>query len=468
MIAGAEPLVRGNMNMFKCFFLILIIQSFLSAYDVEKDEITYDILWSSPKGGTHEVSFSVTHAMMSHNGATYAIWVDSDCRAKIIKLDDEGPTEFFLDDDDYKVRCGDGHHGFTLGIDKEGYIHVVGDMHHYPFNSRSMEHLPEKYKDKFCMYWKSVRPEDPSEFQFMGDDEDKTIPGGGFTYSYFIRDLDGTLFFISRQWAYDHGAWEAGKIGLGMSRYDTQTGKWTALGSKPSNSPREAEYKLIGYQNNGVNGTAYQGLKTSATVDHNNRIHISFSINGDNSRNTFDESVASSSTHILYGYTDDKGETFRRIDGEKIENNIINTENGDVVDQGKWYAMATAIAVNHNGDPTVLFKKQNADKQVYWNYVKDGKWQNPVEANTGYRDEPMIYDSYGVLTVASSRIASKDHDHAVIAIMKISNPDRTTQIQPKRLPKQILMGDWFLINGKPSPKENQLGPDAASALQSRQ
>ena len=73
--------------------------------------------------------------------STYIVWVDAKQRAWVTQVTNGTPVTAPIDTGaDYLVQA-DGHHRFSLGLDKNGYIHVTGDMHHYSDFTLSLIHI---------------------------------------------------------------------------------------------------------------------------------------------------------------------------------------------------------------------------------------------------------------------------------------------------------------------------------------
>jgi hypothetical protein len=100
----------------------------------------------------------------------------------------------------------DSHNYIELGQDKEGYLHVSGNMHVVPL-----------------VYFRSEKPENIDHFESLsmtGNNENRV------TYPVFFKDKDGELYFQYRN----------GGSGNGITywnRYDTQSKTWTGLFDTP-------------------------------------------------------------------------------------------------------------------------------------------------------------------------------------------------------------------------------------------
>ena len=291
-------------------------------------------------------------SLVTYKGSIYIFSLDEDRRPYISKINEEDSSDIrtaLLDTDEsdvYRV-FDDGHHRFSLGFDEDGYIHIIGDMHHGSGDtgaggSGRMDKdkdndgvvdnpLPERFHGAYGgqMYWISDNPEDISSFTFVGKDIDKRYPCNRTTYNYFRQDRDGTLFLAGRQSVREPKSHESGTLGLCLARYDNSNKKWKMLGATPLDNYGLEDYEYVvpsilwephGY-NRGEDSQWYQAYYSNIKFDKNNVMHLTSGLNADTDYNA--------STHIVYAYSKDKGESFFRADGTKIESlpmRITDTE----------------------------------------------------------------------------------------------------------------------------------------------
>jgi hypothetical protein len=101
----------------------------------------------------------------------------------------------------------DSHNYVTLGVDKEGYLHLAGNMHVHPLT-----------------YFKSTSPKDISTLkqvrEMVGTEEDRC------TYPKFMNTKEGELIFHYR----DGGSGDGSEI---YNIYSCQTGEWSRLLDSP-------------------------------------------------------------------------------------------------------------------------------------------------------------------------------------------------------------------------------------------
>ena len=332
-----------------------------------------------------DVKFS---PLSSYNGSTYFIWCDGNYRPFLTKITGSTVVTSPLDPDPEYTALADGHNKFSLGIDKEGYIHVTGDMHNYPSTN---PHYPPRYNGKKVMYWVSDQPESISGFTFRGADTATAIPGTGFSYYAFYTDRNGELYFMARGKVNAAGH-HPGEHGVILSRYDTTTQTWIGLGGYAPN-PKGATHKSVLWEDNGLYHAEdparswYQGFICSIVFDENNRLHFAASICNDN--------MQLSPTHVVYAYSDDGGETFNRADGTAIETLPMRAESGpsqaDIVSSDENYGTTCYPLVDRNNNPAVCYRRvvngiaQNAVIK-YWE-APTQTWSDPIPV-PGVSSEP--------------------------------------------------------------------------------
>jgi len=324
----------------------------------------------------------------SFNGSTYFVWIDSDWRPWVAKITNGTQEVVPLDPNpDYQACGSDGHHKFSMGIDKDGYIHITGDMHGYPGAST---HMPERYQDNIIMYWVSNSPENISDgFTYVGDDADRAMEGHSFTYGAFYADKFGELYYRTRVRAVltDPPSHFPGEMGVGIYKYNTQTKSWTARGAKAPISKSGAEfYNVVTWGSTGEHDGWYQGYRGTMRFDDNNRLHYAEPITG---------VVNKEPTHILYAYSDDGGITFKRADGSAVALPMTSAAGDNQPSVADSYQNSSGVLGGHdlhagvfvdaNNTPAVTFKRNEGDKNAgfrYWN-SESSSWSDIVTPSAG-------------------------------------------------------------------------------------
>lgn len=371
------------------------------SYDVSQEKLEVEIEWIAPEGATSKFNFSHwASALTTFKGYTYLVWSDSNRRPRVAKIKGSQSEWQYLDQNEQYQHRNDGHHLYSMGIDKKGYIHIVGDMHHHPGNRENVDHLWEPYQSSSCMYWISDQPEDISHFTFVGTDPDRVPPGEGFSTYFFFNDHNDELYLLSRQWARSR-FWTPGFIGVALAKYDVIQKKWIALGGIPEQEDTNGS-KLIFWEDNGVKETGYQGLACDVEFDKYNRLHFACGINNDNSFNT---SFASSATHIVYARSDDGGKTFKKANGSPIDSLPLRVSNADIVARRHWFSGETGVAITREGFPLVSYRyisAENKTKQSQWR-LYNHRWRKVVELPFTCRGNKPFLDGYGVITTFCDR-----------------------------------------------------------------
>jgi hypothetical protein len=278
----------------------------------------------APEGHRFQAHNQYT-SLATFKGNIYAVSYDSARRPYLHKVDEDtercerGPLD--RNEKDVYRAYADGHHLFSIGIDRDGYIHVLGDMHHGgdPWYRRKSDNpLPKRFHGSHGgqMYWVSDRPEDISRFSFMGKDAQRHIPCHHLSYAYFRTDVNGTLYMAARQSVRRPRRHVPGTMGMGLWRYDAERKRWTALGGVPKDKygfeDCEAVFPSVVWEphGHGPENPWYQSFFSNVKFDRSNRLHLVTPINADRSVGDI--------THLVYAYSDDGGETFRRADGTPI------------------------------------------------------------------------------------------------------------------------------------------------------
>ncbi len=135
------------------------------------------------------------------------------------------------------------HTQASIGLDKDGYVHVAYNMHNMPW--------------QYCV---SKHPYDISAFTFRGEpltlDQIKvvkylnrtpfpdigsaSIPGNQVTYPMFFNDNRGELYVTYRYATKPARNWQQRGFAGGLARYDTEQKRWSAIGGKLALTPGDA------------------------------------------------------------------------------------------------------------------------------------------------------------------------------------------------------------------------------------
>lgn len=268
-----------------------------------------------PRNAVHWLWTPVHHL----HGKTFLVMPDANFRPMVTQIDADGKiTTVPLDPQpDYRAHA-DGHYRFTLGIDKSGYLHIAGDMHGY---AEWAGNYVARYQYQNMMYWRSNRSLDVTGgFTFTGGaDAETQLPGqewGGD--SRFFNDRNGELYFSSRVRAFTGSNLRGSEpfIAYGLYRYDTNTGRWTALGGDVSKAvPDAANFRSVLYWEH---TTAFEAYQNTPYFDLSNRLHFVISGHG-----------ADTGAALVYAMSDDGGLTWKKASGKRIPGLPIRSKEGE-------------------------------------------------------------------------------------------------------------------------------------------
>ena len=303
---------------------------------VSPETMTVTTLYSqaiNPANAVHPLWTPVQH----YRDMTFVVCPDVKLRPLVTQIDRAGKvTTVFLDAGTNPVyyASSDGHNRFTMGIDKNGYLHIMGDMHGYaPWAST----YTARYQCQSIMYWKSNKAVDVTGgFTFCGGLNSATrLPGveyGGD--SRFFNDRNGELYFSSRVRAFEGSSLGGSEpfIAYGMYRYNTSNGVWTALGGTvdAADAPGARNFNVVLYWEYTLGFEAFQ---TQPRFDNNNRLH--FSIAGN--------TAGTQGSGLIYACSDDGGLTWKKASGAAIPGLPLRGKDG-VANQGDLVARSTTVA----------------------------------------------------------------------------------------------------------------------------
>jgi hypothetical protein len=326
--------------------------------------------------------------VVTYNDAIYYVYVTQQLKTLIVK---KSPDGTLVKNVIFEETGNDPWHtGASVGIDRNGYIHVAGNMHHSPNNHPKNGNPLHEYA---WQYMVSANPEDISSFTFVGDDESRTVPGTWITYPSYYRDLNGVLYVSFRHRVKFGTGWSPGIIAAAIARYDADAKIWIMLGG--TDYPHGV--KTFFWNDSGAEGTAYQPYRPRLFFDRDNRMHVTWVADDGNGSSGYH-------THVLYAYSEDGGETFKRADGSLFETLPITLENGDVVvgpawsgsDGSLWYS--SYVGVTSDGHPAVSFA-DNSNDTAWWSLWHPGiSWSAPGKLPYAYIPARILTDAKGILT----------------------------------------------------------------------
>ncbi len=343
-----------------------------------------------------------TYSQVWHfKDSTYLVWVDTDYRAQITQITNGKATTVPLDENpDYLVQK-DGHHRFSLGVDKLGYVHVTGDMHNYTdMTSSVITPYPTRYQKKKILYWRSNKPEDiTGKFSFMGDNFDKSMQGSGWMMGRFFTDNNGELFYSSHVQAF-RSSTNFGQMGVGLFKYNPTEEMWTTIGGIAPVNESNITYifPVLYWEYSGFNNSQFQNYQPVFKFDKSNNMY--FAVTGNTVR------TLNGANRLLFAKSEDGGITWKRADDTVIAGLPIRGISGlansaDVVlDTGtaNFLEAKPGLNIDNNDKPGVMVQNKwrvwNGDE---WSFNTKVNYDTMLTANMGYRlpNGHLIFNATG-------------------------------------------------------------------------
>lgn len=289
--------------------------------------------------------------------------VDHLYQVKIIKTDAAGNEETAFLEGEWLIFDGSDAkvHAWSIGIDKNGYLHIMGGQHNAPnpayYIPGSWERLglsrdrnDAGYPQQ--LYWVSKEPGSIDAFEFVGRRNDpRHLPPSYWNYMNFVQDNHGEL--------YVYGRINVGSLqSFGFYSYDADTRRWSVIGGDASDIIADSEANDPGWTDRLVRQVRgriprepaekalawawqahfynYSRAIWGVRFDPSNRMHVELPIHG-----LVDRTVMRSGS--VYAYSDDGGQTFHRADGSLVNlpmtTNPAPAHNADhkTDDSARWW-----------------------------------------------------------------------------------------------------------------------------------
>lgn len=125
------------------------------------------------------------------------------------------------------------HTAPSVGIDKDGFVHVAYNMHNtpwqykvstYPHDISDFEYKGQHISDREIDLWKY---QNRTNFPTLGT---ASIPGNQITYPIFSRDVERNLYVSYRFASKPKRKFSERAMSAGIARYDSSTKSWTSIG----------------------------------------------------------------------------------------------------------------------------------------------------------------------------------------------------------------------------------------------
>jgi len=302
--------------------------------------IEIDSVWAG-----HPVDF----CLYTHENRQYIAYYNANCIIVVGQrsIDDKKFERYIMPSTSRETAGGtstvtewDSHNYLTIGIDKDGFIHLSGNMHGNPIT-----------------YFKSTKPNDiftlVQEKELVGSNEKKC------TYPLFMLTKKGDLLFHYR----DGGSGNGNEI---YNIYSCQTKKWTRMLDVPLTDGQ-------GLMN------AYQ---SQPTVMKDGWYHVYW---------VWRDTPDCATNHDLsYMKSPDLKQWFNAF-GEKVELPATQVNKLLIVDpipvKGGIINLAAKLCLDDNNNPVFVYHKYDSigNLQFYIAYVADKKWIYKQVSDWDYR-----------------------------------------------------------------------------------
>jgi len=258
-------------------------------------------------------------SLWTYNGNQYAVFIDSSGNVIAAKRSlPDGSWE--TADTGLNVGTDDLHRTANLGIDPDGYIHIIAGLHNNPLSNH---------------YVVSTNPEDITSWTFKtqmtGANEDSV------TYPSFFTD--GNYLYCH----YRNG--EAGDGEIYLNKYDHTTKTWTALHHPWINPVADTRSPYI----------------DAVVVDSNGHLHVSWCW-----RRLFNGEWTNEK--VCYAKSEDGGATWKKSDGTvyTVPITFADSEVVDSVGEGGGLLNSNDMGVDSNNRPHIVYYK--GDINGFFNY----------------------------------------------------------------------------------------------------
>ena len=403
-------------------------------YNLNSETYTTSEVWRT--AAQPDISFlpnTYNTPLVTRGTNTFLVFVDPDHRLKIAKITGTNVVQAFVDNnlyqpdefyanhdsdptndvtvpDYYRVKTQDSHHAPALGIDKNGYLHIVADMHNYPRYEAPQVHLPLRYAYKSMIYWRSDNPVDISSFTFLGDQSTKCLQGTGFTYATFFNDLNGELFYASR------GMQLNDLRCAPFSRYNAVSGTWSIIGGTvPGEPDHPRTFFTDGREYDATNpNNTYSKTHPTGVFDRQNQMHLVAPLLSDPTLNPWGMGADQHFVdQVLYAKSVNDGVTFTKANGTLISlpaTDDPGTNQADIIYKTNGYlAVMGVVAVDYQNNPYTVVKHKFTDSTPNYSEVigwNGSAWTNYGEIVASGSDFHLIHDPAGVMTYIPDSSAS--------------------------------------------------------------
>lgn len=329
----------------------------ISATAVEAQSVKWTVeARQATDPGTSQDPTSVT----TYKGSIYFIYVDTARNMVVAKKSGSRIERFTV----FKLEMGPEerwHICPSIAVDKNGFIHITGDMHNGSWK-----------------YFKSAKPENIYAWKRRND-----LPFSDVTYPSFFYSNKRELFICFRHRR--NGKGHTNHRG-GVIRYNAEKDTFIPLGGTSYNDFSYAtDHKVTpvipattktmvwgnGY---GGHGSWYVKPGIKLYFDKSDRMHLVASLINEPLNDPFGHQ---SNTHIIYAYSDDFGTTWHQAGGKLISSLPLTVTNASVVvarsAQHDIYGGYTEIGAFAPDKPVVTYRL-SSDESTHSFMYSEGKW----------------------------------------------------------------------------------------------
>ncbi len=271
------------------------------------------------------------------------------------------------------------HTQASIAIDKNGYIHVAYNMHNMPWQ-----------------YKVSKKPEDISEFDFLGDEistdtlslvkhQNETpfpnigtaaIPGTQVTYPSFFKDRNEDLYVTYRFATRPAQSWKDRGFAGGVAKYNVLKKTWSPIGGVMTLTEDDATFSDVASSRSimKVSPFAYYDQWSVYSIrlafDNKNAMHVSW---------TWREGGAGTDcSDPSYAFSNNQS-TFTKANRQKYNLSIAVTDaetSYPQSDSQKFYAL-TSISTDSMGNPYIILNPIGSSRALV-HYDQNSKtWSEP-------------------------------------------------------------------------------------------
>lgn len=254
------------------------------------------------------------------------------------------------------------HNQASVGLDKNGYVHVAYNMHNMPwqyavskqpYDISAFEFRGQAVTDNELM---AVKIENKTPFPHVGS---AAISGNQITYPIFLVDRDKNLFVTYRYALKPARSWENRDFAGGIARYDTELRRWFQIGGGFVINNIDAKLlngQLTATQRPFAFSPGYSVYLPTIAFDSNNGMHVFW--------NWRREGAGMETIHPSYAYSPD-GDNFFSSDGAPYSLPISIAEINSLADSDtrQFYANKT-VAVTLTGNPVAVVQPVSGGREL--------------------------------------------------------------------------------------------------------